>query len=82
MRRSTTDAVARRSSGRYLISILLALVVALLFLVVSRPGEGAEAEAYSAYGDPDKPALSTVLAGDAAVEAFRERFNLSDEEVA
>lgn len=82
MRRSTADAVARRSSGQRLISILFALVVALLFLVVSRPGDGAEAEAYSAYGDPDKPALSTVLAGDANVEAFRERFNLSDEEVA
>ena len=82
MRRSTADAVAKRSSGQRLISILLALIVALLFLVVSRPGGGAEADAYSAYGDPDKPALSTILAGNADVEAFRERFNLSDEEVA
>lgn len=82
MRRSTADTAAGRSSGQYLISIIFALVMALLFLVISRPGDGAAAEAYSAYADPDKPALSTVLAGDPNVEAFRERFNLSEEQVA
>lgn len=81
MQGSTAGTAARRSSGPRSISILLALVVALLFLVLSRPGDGAAAEAYSAYDDPDKPALSTVLAGDANVEAFRKRFSLSDEEV-
>ncbi|MBA3471798.1 MAG: hypothetical protein H0T57_00980 [Rubrobacter sp.] len=41
----------------------------------------AEARQYSAYSDPEKPALSFVLSEEQNVEEFRERFGLSDEEM-
>jgi hypothetical protein len=40
-----------------------------------------EAEEYSAYSDPEKPALSLVLSDDQNVEEFQREFALSDEEV-
>jgi len=63
--------------------------VALLLLAVSLIGgstlaggaSAAEARQYSAYSDPEKPALSFVLSEEQNVEEFRERFGLSDEEM-
>ncbi len=40
-----------------------------------------EAEEYSAYSDPEKPALSLVLSEDQNVEEFQREFALRDEEV-
>ncbi len=40
-----------------------------------------EAEEYSAYSDPEKPALSLILSEEQNVEEFQREFALSDEEV-
>src|SRR3712207_9468283 len=40
-----------------------------------------KAEEYSAYSDPEKPALSFILSEDKNIEEFQEEFALSDGEV-
>jgi hypothetical protein len=65
------------------------LGLALLLLVVSLGGGSAladdastvEARQYSAYSDPEKPAISNVLSEGQNVAEFQEKFALSDEEL-
>lgn len=64
-------------------------VAALLLLVAALGGGGAlaggasdvEAQQYSAYSDPEKPAISFVLSDEQNVEEFQTEFDLNDEEV-
>ena len=78
---STVGGAAGRSVVRVSCAVLGAAVLALIALLAANPGGRAEAEAYSAYRDSDKPAISTALASDADSAAFQERFDLSDEEL-
>jgi hypothetical protein len=61
----------------------------VLFLLTAITGVGfalagdsgtARAQQYSAYSDPEKPAISLILSEEQNVEDFREEFGLSDEE--
>jgi hypothetical protein len=63
-------------------------VVLLLFAVAAGAGlalalglSGAGAKSYSAYDDPQKPALSFLLSDDQIAEEFQREFGLSDEEM-
>ena len=64
-------------------------VAALLLLVAALGGGGAlaggasdvEAQQYSAYSDPEKPAISFVLSDEQNVEEFQTEFDLNDEEI-
>ncbi len=78
---STVGGAAGRSVVKVSVAVLGAALLALVVLLAANPGERAEAETYSAYRDPDKPAISTALASDADAAAFQERFGLSDEEL-
>ncbi len=62
----------------------------ILFLLTAITGAGSalagdsatgEAREYSAYGDPQKPAISFILSEEQNMEEFRERFGLSGGEV-
>ena len=66
--------------GRSL-SVGVALVLSTAALGLTSLGGWAAAEEYSAYSDPEKPALSLVLSEDQNVEEFQTEFALSDEEV-
>ena len=70
----------RRTVG--LRAVLLVVAVAVgggLALVFCLPGAGAKS--YSAYDDPQKPALSFLLSDDSNVEVFQKEFGLSDQKV-
>lgn len=54
--------------------------VALGFAFVGGGATG-EAREYSAYSDPEKPAISFILSDPRNVKEFKERFDLSDEEM-
>src|SRR5215207_479848 len=59
-----------------------ALLLAATALGLAFVGGGpVEARQYSAYSDPEKPALSFILSEDQNVEAFQREFALDDEEV-
>jgi hypothetical protein len=60
--------------------VLLALVCVLILVVGDRVG--VEAEEYSAYSDPEKPAISVILSEQQNVDEFRARFDLSERQVA
>jgi hypothetical protein len=59
---------------------LLALVAVLILLVGDRVS--VEAEEYSAYSDPEKPAISVILSEKRNVDEFKAYFGLSDGQVA
>jgi flagellar biosynthesis regulator FlaF len=61
-----------------------------LFLLAAITGVGfalagdsatVEAQAYSTYSDPERPAISFILSEEQNVEEFQERFGLSDEQI-
>ncbi len=58
---------------------LLAAVLVLVFSAGDPPA--AEAQAYSAYSDPEKTALSFVLSDEGNVREFKTEFGLTDGEV-
>jgi hypothetical protein len=58
---------------------LLALAPVLILLAGDRVG--VEAEEYSAYSDPEKPAISVILSEKQNVDEFDARFDLSDGQV-
>jgi hypothetical protein len=60
--------------------VLLALIFVLSLLVGDRVT--VEAEEYSAYSDPEKPAISVILSERQNVDEFRARFGLSEGQVA
>jgi hypothetical protein len=73
----------RRSLPRPWLCLLFALAVALcaVFLVDrSAPAQEDDRQTYSAYDDPTKPVLSTVLSSDSDLAAFGKRFGLTDAE--
>jgi hypothetical protein len=70
--------VRGRADGRWLRGTLLLLAAGLVLAGGSVPGQAQE---YSAYDDPKKPAISLILSEEQNVEEFREKFGLSDEEV-
>ncbi len=69
-----------RSRKRQLCAPLLAVGV---FGGMMLAGDSAtvEAEEYSAYSDPEKPAISLLLSDDGNVDEFRREFGLGDEEM-
>jgi hypothetical protein len=66
------------ADGRWLRGTLLLLIAGLVLAGGSAPGQANE---YSVYEDPEKPALSLILSEKRNFQEFREEFNLSDEEV-
>ena len=69
-----------RESGRWRASLGLLALAAFLFLLVGDRGS-LQAEEYSAYSDPKKPAISVILSEKQNVEEFEARFDLSDRQV-
>lgn len=69
-----------RPSRRFVTSLLLSAGV-FGGLMLAGDSVAVEAQEYSAYSDPEKPAISFVLADDANADAFREEFGLDDEEM-
>jgi hypothetical protein len=68
--------------GRSLsVGVALALSAAALGLAFVGGSAAVEAEEYSAYSDPEKPALSLILSEEQNVEEFQKEFTLSDGEV-
>jgi hypothetical protein len=70
--------VRGRADGRWLRGTLFLLAAGLVFAGGSAPGQAKE---YSAYEDPEKPAISLILSEERNVEEFRQELGLSDEEV-
>jgi hypothetical protein len=68
----------RRSFACGAALLLAAAALGLAFV----GGAPVEARQYSAYSDPEKPALSFILSEEQNVEEFQREFALSDEEVA
>lgn len=64
-----------RPSRRFVTSLLLAVGGLML------AGDSVVAQEYSAYSDPEKPAISFLLADDANAEEFQREFGLGDEEM-
>ncbi len=77
--RLVTSLGARRYSTR-LCAPLLAVGV-FGGLAVAGDSAAVKAQEYSAYADPEKPALSFVLADDAYAGEFRREFGLGEEEM-
>ena len=70
----------RRTVGLRTVLLVVAVAVGgVLALVFCLPGAGAKS--YSAYADPQKPALSFLLSDDHNVEEFQKEFGLSDQKV-
>jgi hypothetical protein len=61
--------------------VAFALSAAALGLAFVGGSATVEAEEYSAYSDPEKPALSFILSEEQNIEEFQKVFALSDEEV-
>jgi hypothetical protein len=59
----------------------LLLSLAALGLVFTGDPSVVEAEEYSAYADPEKPALSFILSDEQNAEEFQREFGLSDDEI-
>jgi hypothetical protein len=69
-------------SGRHLRGVLL-LLTAITGTGFALAGDSAtvEAQEYSAYSDPERPAISLILSEEQNVEEFQEQFGLSDEQI-
>jgi hypothetical protein len=61
--------------------VALALSAAALGLAFVDGSAAVEAEGYSAYSDPEKPALSFILSEEQNIEEFQKEFALTDGEV-
>ena len=61
--------------------VALVLSAAALGLTFVGGSPAVEAEEYSAYSDPEKPALSIILSEEQNIEEYQEEFALSDGEV-
>ena len=72
--------VRGRASGGWFRATLLSLA-AMAGLVLAGSWATGEAQEYSAYEDPEKPAISLILSEEQNVEEFWEEFGLSDGEV-
>jgi hypothetical protein len=72
----------RSFRGRHLRGalVLLAAIAGVGFALADDPVP-IEAQEYSAYDDPEKPAISLILSEEQNVEQFQEEFGLSDEEI-
>jgi hypothetical protein len=62
-------------------ALLLLTAIAGVGFVLAGGSATGQAREYSAYDDPEKPAISLILSEEQNVEEFREKFALSDEEV-
>jgi hypothetical protein len=60
--------------------VLLAVIAGVGFALADDPVP-IEAQEYSAYDDPEKPAISLILSEEQNVERFQEEFGLSDGEI-
>src|SRR5919112_4219678 len=69
-----------RDAGKWRTSLGLLAVAAFLILLAGDRGS-LQAEEYSAYSDPKKPAISVILSEKQNVDEFETRFDLSDEQV-
>jgi hypothetical protein len=65
-----------RGPGAWLV---LGVVISLGCLALA--GSPAPAQSYSAYSDPEKPAIAFVLSQDSNAEDFRSEFGLDDQEM-
>lgn len=74
-----TSLIARGFRSRLCASLLVG--GASVGLMLAGDSVAVEAQEYSAYADPEKPAISFVLADDANAAAFRREFGLDDEEM-
>ncbi len=72
-----------RRKGNKSISRALLLLAAMVGGGLALAGDSTKIEAreYSAYSDPEKPALSFILSEEQNVEEFQEEFGLGDEEM-
>jgi hypothetical protein len=75
-RRSSTSALARRFGSR-----LCATLLVFGGLMLAGDSVAVEAQEYSAYSDPEKPAISFLLVDDANAAAFRREFGLDEAEM-
>jgi hypothetical protein len=62
-------------------AILLGAAIAAVGLALGGGSASGEATEYSAYDDPEKPAISVILSEEQSVEEFKEKFGLSDAQV-
>jgi hypothetical protein len=69
-----------RDAGKWRTSLGLLAVAAFLILLAGDRGS-LQAEEYSAYADPKKPAISVILSEKQNVDEFETRFHLSDGQV-
>jgi hypothetical protein len=69
-----------RDGGKWRTSLGLLAVAAFLILLAGDRGS-LQAEEYSAYADPKKPAISVILSEKQNVDEFETRFHLSDGQV-
>jgi hypothetical protein len=60
---------------------LLGVSIAAVGLALGGGSASGEATEYSAYDDPEKPAISVILSEEPNVEEFKEKFGLSDAQV-
>ena len=62
---------------------VLVLLTAITGAGFALAGDSAtvEAQEYSAYSDPERPAISFILSEEQSVEEFQEKFGLSDEQI-
>jgi hypothetical protein len=62
--------------------LVLGVVISLGTLVFAGGPSPVEAQSYSAYSDPDKAAVSSILSEESNAQEFREEFDLDDEQLA
>jgi hypothetical protein len=62
-------------------AILLGAAIAVAGLALAGGSASGEDTAYSAYDDPEKPAISVIFSEEQNVEEFQEKFDLGDAEV-
>ncbi len=80
--RQGTLAVERGSGWRARgLWVQLGVLVPLLCLVFAGRAQPVEAQDYSAYWDPEKPATAFILSEDVNAEEFRREFDLSEAEM-
>lgn len=79
--RSLASVSGRRSRGGFGLGLLLIVAALAGGGALAGGAQDVEAQQYSAYSDPEKPAISFVLSDEQNVEEFQTEFDLSDEEI-